>query len=131
MGETEEEPGRARVRAGLWRGLQWGAILSLYVTIISVVGKGRVLRELGAPLPALIAGYLIGGALAGAILAALKPLRRAWWGRLLSGVLAGTAGGIVLAMTLRPAAPLLIQLAVGLLFGLTVGGLSGLVWLRQ
>lgn len=131
MGETGDVSGRARVKAGLWRGMQWGAILSLYVTVISIVGNGRVLRQLGAPLSAVITGYLVGGALAGAILAALKPLRRAWWGRFLSGGLAGTVGGIALAITLRPAAPLLIQLAVGLLFGLTVGGLSGLLWLRQ
>jgi hypothetical protein len=61
LGETGDETGRARVKAGLWRGMQSGAILSLYVTVISIVGKGRVLRQLGAPLSAVITGYLVGG----------------------------------------------------------------------
>lgn len=131
MIDKAPEPVRARAIAGAWRGLRWGALLSLYVTAMDVIGKGRALRDLGASLPALIWAYLLGGMLAGALLAALRPLRRAWWGRLASGIVAGTVGGFVLLAALRPEGPLAVKVASAVLFGVTVGGLSGLFWLQR
>ena len=117
--------------AGIWRGLRWGALLSLYVVVMDMIGKGHVLKELDVSLPALIWAYLVGGMLTGALLALLSPLRRVWWGRLASGIIAGTAGGFVLLVALRPGGLLIDKIAGALLFGLAVGGLSGLLWLRR
>jgi hypothetical protein len=98
---------------------------------MDMIGRGRALKDLGISLPALIWAYLVGGMLTGALLALLNPLRRVWWGRLASGIIAGTAGGFVLLMALRPEGLLIDKIAGALLFGLSVGGLSGLFWLRR
>lgn len=131
VGDDDSDSLRARAVAGAWRGLRWGALLGLYVSIMDVVGHGRALRDLGASLPGMIWAYLLGGVLAGTLLALLRPLRQAWWGRLVSGVVAGTAGGFVLIVALRPEGSLAAHAITAVLFGVSVGGLSGLLWLRR
>ena len=131
MPKSSPATARTRAMAGAWRGLQWGAVLSLYVSVMYVVGKGRALHALGTSLPVMIAAYLVGGGLAGATLGALRPLRRVWWGRLVSGVAAGTAGGLALMVALAPSSRVAVMVVSAVLFGLVVGGPSALLWLRR
>ena len=119
------------VRTCVKIGLGIGVLFSLYVVVAYAVTAGSILDGYGTTLPVVLATYLGGGIVGGAIVGALLPLGRRWYGAMLVGSIGLMPFYAMIEFAMFPAGRRSIYMLSTLLVAATVGSLAGLgVWFQ-
>ena len=123
------EPWTRRVAKSVGRGFVYAMLLSLWAALMNALSHGRALERLDTSLPQVTASSLLALPAAWFVLGVLRPLCSQWWGRMLSGCLAGATGGAILGGVLGKSITAKQLLGVTLIFAV-IWSIGGLVWLR-
>ena len=118
----------ARVVEGGKDGLLFGLAYSVYALLLFLVRGPHFFAAQGVGLVELLAVYLAGGAIVGAICGALKPLTGSLAGRILVGVIAAVPFAFLVALSALPAEDLQrnlvrVALACAVLWGVMGGAM--------
>jgi hypothetical protein len=93
----------SRIVEGGKHGLLFGLAYSAYAVILFVVRGPDLFAAQGVGLFELLALYLAGGAVAGAICGGLEPVTGSLFGRILVGIIAALPFAFLLGLTALPA----------------------------
>jgi hypothetical protein len=125
---------RSSLRRDLRRGIGWGlaigGVFTAYVAVVTVLRGSDVGAEVGLPLWVLIAGYLLGGAVAGALVGLFAPIGRTRSGAMLLGTMAALPISAFFTVLLRPPdMPFVFVPGVVLVSSVIMGAVGGAsVW---
>ena len=99
-GTGEETVSVANLKWGILRGLFLGSVYSAYVLLVYLIRGADAFSALGLTLGTLVAAYLGGGVVSGAVVGALRPLTKSHAGCIFVGTVAAvpTFLGVGLAM---------------------------------
>jgi hypothetical protein len=113
-------------------GLGTALFLSAYVVILVAVGGGGVLEEYDVSLATVVGIYFAGGLAGGAIIGALLPLGRRWYGAILLGYLGALPLYGMVGMATWPASQWLTDIPPFLVYVAgPIGAVLGLmVWIK-
>ena len=123
------EPLRRRVHWGIGHGLAVAVAFSAWaVIVVGIIGGGRAFEEYGIALPQVLAVYLAGGFVGGAVFGALAPLGRTRLGALLAGVAVLLPVYTMSTFLAAGVAEWRVGVGGGLILATFVGGPCGLIY---
>ena len=120
-------------RTNMLQGLKWGAIagsaFAVWTLVVALVsGHGAFTERYDAPPLVVTIVYLLGGTLAGTVIAMLQPFARSRRGWILVGILAVLPFGAGIRFAKYGAQPWMTQDTVGLaVFSIALGGIGGAI----